>query len=373
VHELIRHIAHKLDGTIELTSITHQEMIDGALRDNQGLVADPCSGNLQESHSIQALPERFVLAAQQAGTHKYTLHGALGKAIETVINGSRVYLHVAAILVYFPASTTYGTAGHFQVFEHGIRENTIYDAFHGTKTYRRTSGVPNLQGAVGAGIVLHTTNTPTLIQEGPAHTLRTIDHARIKPGGVGGRDPLSMHRTMPTPEHEAGRSSQRIREKDKEKDRGVPLLLRPYGLFSLFDGTSTTYTTVTNYVGKHPSFFVAAEYDENIRPIAADKHGMSLVTEAWQYNKHNVPTRYIGNAWLVFKNYAAAVREAKKLFPDLQHFVIIAGSPCQDLTLMSVYEGVLGIVGERSVLSCHTHAPYCHQDLLARLQNFSLH
>jgi hypothetical protein len=59
-------------------------------------------------------------------------------------------------------------------------------------------------------------------------------------------------------------------------------------LISLFDGTSTTLTTVSDVAGKPPKAAILAEIDNDIRYVAANKHGLAADADVWQYNKYGV-------------------------------------------------------------------------------------
>ena len=51
---------------------------------------------------------------------------------------------------------------------------------------------------------------------------------------------------------------------------------RPYGLISLFDGTSHTIELFTRFVGIQPSAVLLAECDPTIRTVIADVHQCSV-------------------------------------------------------------------------------------------------
>jgi hypothetical protein len=123
---------------------------------------------------------------------------------------------------------------------------------------------------------------------------------------------------------------------------------QPYGLWSKFDGTSTTYMIIVDFVGYSPAFAVLCENDEKIRPIVADKHGLCLDPTKWQINKYGVPTIYLTDVWALVDNNGLVIRQALALFPDVNHHVDVGGSPCQDLTVMNEYKGILGVTGTRS-------------------------
>jgi hypothetical protein len=137
----------------------------------------------------------------------------------------------------------------------------------------------------------------------------------------------------------------------RAQDKTLQLLREEeYGVFSLFDGTSTTYTTITEEAGHAPTFFVAAEYEPTIRLIAADKHGLNInhLDPVWRPNKYDVPSRYLKDVWELLQDHGQILKELGQLFPSCKRLVIVAGSPCQDLTFMNKWKGLLGILGQRS-------------------------
>ena len=123
-----------------------------------------------------------------------------------------------------------------------------------------------------------------------------------------------------------------------------------YGIISMFDGTSTTYTSITREVGYAPSYCIAAEYDQDIRYIAADKHGFPIDEKdpVWRPNKYGVPSRYLKDVWEICADFGQVLKDIRRLFPTCKRLIIVAGSPCQDLTFMSLWKGLLGILGQRS-------------------------
>ena len=93
---------------------------------------------------------------------------------------------------------------------------------------------------------------------------------------------------------------------------------------------------------------VFCENDEKIRPIVADKHGLSLDCNKWQINKHGVPSIYLTDVWAIVDCQAMVTRQALTLCPEGVEQIISGGSPCQDLTTMNEFKGLLGVTGSRS-------------------------
>jgi hypothetical protein len=111
-------------------------------------------------------------------------------------------------------------------------------------------------------------------------------------------------------------------------------------------------------LNKAPAIAIIAEMDPDIRPIVAEKHGFSINNFEWQKNRYGTPTKYLKNVWECVDNLAATIHEALVIRPGLTKIVLIGGSPCQDLTLMSYIRGFLGVTGSRSR---HFHIfQYCY-------------
>ena len=56
------------------------------------------------------------------------------------------------------------------------------------------------------------------------------------------------------------------------------------------------------------------------------------------------------DAWSLLDQDSFLLRQAKVLFPELR-WLLIAGSPCQDLTYAGYLNDLLGLRGKRSMLS----------------------
>ena len=133
-------------------------------------------------------------------------------------------------------------------------------------------------------------------------------------------------------------------------ETGPTIIEEEYGLISLFDGTGTTYATIAEENGYDPTFFIAAEYEPAPRFIVADKHGLNIdhTDPVWRPNKYGVPSRYLKDVWELLHDHGQLLKEIGILFPNCRRIVVVAGSPCQDLTYMNAWKGLLGILGPRS-------------------------
>ncbi len=91
-----------------------------------------------------------------------------------------------------------------------------------------------------------------------------------------------------------------------------------YALISRFDGTGSTYTTVTDIVGYHPTYLIAAETVTPTRLIVADKHGLDPRPTVWRKNKHQVPSRFVEDVWTLIEHSGKGLRQAIAMFPHVK-------------------------------------------------------
>ena len=124
----------------------------------------------------------------------------------------------------------------------------------------------------------------------------------------------------------------------------------PIGVISLFDGIGTTLEIVKECLGAYPSVFIAVENDITLRQIVAEKHGFRKDGK-WKKHASGMWSRYLCDV----RNIVTAKLE---FFGDIRSFgifkwLLIGGSPCQDLTFAGPYQGLLGFTGKRSGLVVH--------------------
>jgi site-specific DNA-cytosine methylase len=62
-----------------------------------------------------------------------------------------------------------------------------------------------------------------------------------------------------------------------------------------------------------------------------------------------VATLYVKDVWALLDKKSLILRQDKAMYPEIK-WILIAGSPCQDLTFAGYLNGLLGLTGKRSML-----------------------
>ena len=124
--------------------------------------------------------------------------------------------------------------------------------------------------------------------------------------------------------------------------------LAKVGVISMFDGVGSVYHIIKKKLGKPPTIFIAAEIDPVLRRLVANEVGMRE-DQQWGYTIEGTATIYVKDVWTLTNKDSQILRQAKALHPDLK-WIVIAGSPCQDLTYAGFLNGLLGLTGQRSML-----------------------
>ena len=84
---------------------------------------------------------------------------------------------------------------------------------------------------------------------------------------------------------------------------------------------------------------ILAENDDRVRQITADLRNVDPATDKWQTNKHLVPICYAYDAWDGLANEAQKLTELLTFAKPDTEVIIVAGSPCQDLTIYGRFRG----------------------------------
>ena len=121
-----------------------------------------------------------------------------------------------------------------------------------------------------------------------------------------------------------------------------------YGVISLFDGVSSVVRVLTKKLGCPPTAILLAENDESIRRLVCAEFGYRT-DEKWGYTASGSACLYISDVHKLAENDCLLLRQLAAQFPGLK-WLIIGGSPCQDLTCAGYLHGLLGLVGARSRL-----------------------
>ena len=85
--------------------------------------------------------------------------------------------------------------------------------------------------------------------------------------------------------------------------------------------------------------------------------------QQWGYTVDGVTTIYVKDVWRLLDKDSLILRQAKAMHPEIK-WLLIAGSPCQDLTFAGYLNGLLGLTGKRSMLFFVVYVVLCHLQML---------
>ena len=130
-----------------------------------------------------------------------------------------------------------------------------------------------------------------------------------------------------------------------------------YGIISLFDGVSSVVPMLKKKIGYAPVVVVLAENDNRIRSLVCNEFGYRS-DEEWCYTVDGSAALYLRDVHSLVANGCRILQTTLKMFPDCK-WIVVGGSPCQDLTLAGTMKGVLGLTGTSSrlffILLCVIH------------------
>ena len=121
-----------------------------------------------------------------------------------------------------------------------------------------------------------------------------------------------------------------------------------YGVISLFDGVSTVIPTLQKKLGQPPTVIVLAEIDVSLRALVCAEFGYRP-DQTWGRTKHGSASLYVKDVNSLLKDNCRYLYEAISIAPKAK-WIIVGGSPCQDLTFAGPHRGLLGLVGKSSRL-----------------------
>jgi hypothetical protein len=253
------------------------------------------------------------------------------------LHGLKKTVVCTAELRYIRSPGTEGASGHYIVVEHRNNSNPfIYDPLGNRR---------DIEGEVVA-LVLRTQEHIESNEEwecGLPTPALCNDHAPCRPLPTPIRAPDSSRlQTLRTQHAKAGATALAPQRRfDKA---------RKYAVISLFDGSGSTAHTVVDDMldGLQPTAILSAENDPRIRPFVQEHIGFNPGSEAWQVTKLAKTGRYITDVWDIVRNKALVLREFLAQIGEDDPVILVAGSPCQDLTLYGPSKGILGVCGETS-------------------------
>ena len=100
--------------------------------------------------------------------------------------------------------------------------------------------------------------------------------------------------------------------------------------------------------GYPPVAAILAECDLSLRELVCTEFGYRS-DEKWGYTHDGSAVLYLKDVHAVINNNCQVLKELVQMFPDCR-WVIVGGSPCQDLTFAGPLRGVLGLIGPSSRL-----------------------
>ena len=137
-------------------------------------------------------------------------------------------------------------------------------------------------------------------------------------------------------------------EEVKENCEAEPQPQGRYGVISLFDGVSSVVPLLKKKVGYAPVVAILAENDNRIRSLVCAEFGYRS-DEEWCYVIDGSAVLYLRDVHSLVANGCRILQMTLKMFPDCK-WIVVGGSPCQDLTLAGTMKGVLGLTGMSSRL-----------------------
>ena len=121
-----------------------------------------------------------------------------------------------------------------------------------------------------------------------------------------------------------------------------------YGIISLFDGVSSVVPILTKKLGYPPTAVILAECDLSLRQLVCTEFGYRS-DEKWGYTAEGSAVLYVKDVHSIIARQCKVLQDLVRMFPDCK-WIIVGGSPCQDLTFAGPWRGLLGLIGPSSRL-----------------------
>ena len=121
-----------------------------------------------------------------------------------------------------------------------------------------------------------------------------------------------------------------------------------YGVIALFDGVSSVVPMLTRKFGYAPTVAILAENDSDVRAVVCAEFGYRA-DEQWSFTPQGTAALYVKDVHLLIAKNCQVLRDTIEAYPGLK-WIIVGGSPCQDLTFAGPYKGLLGLAGPCSRL-----------------------
>ena len=121
-----------------------------------------------------------------------------------------------------------------------------------------------------------------------------------------------------------------------------------YGIISLFDGVSSVVPILKKKFGYPPTAVILAECDLSLRQLVCTEFGYRS-DEKWGFTPEGSAALYVKDVHYIIDRQCKVLQDLVRMFPDCK-WIIVGGSPCQDLTFAGPLRGLLGLIGPSSRL-----------------------
>ena len=121
-----------------------------------------------------------------------------------------------------------------------------------------------------------------------------------------------------------------------------------YGIISLFDGVLSVVPILRKKLGYPPTAVILAECDLSLRQLVCTEFGYRS-DEKWGYTAEGSAVLYVKDVHSIIARQCKVLQDLVRMFPDCK-WIIVGGSPCQDLTFAGPWRGLLGLIGPSSRL-----------------------
>ena len=133
---------------------------------------------------------------------------------------------------------------------------------------------------------------------------------------------------------------------DQHTEPEEPQPTQPLYQYALFDSCASTNDLIAEAAGTAPTIFIAAENDPEIRQYVGARNKWNLDGE-W-FPKGSSHYRQLTDVDQLVDNKGAIIKQALAIAPNIP-YIVVAGTPCQDLTTIGKLKGALGLAGTRSI------------------------
>ena len=116
----------------------------------------------------------------------------------------------------------------------------------------------------------------------------------------------------------------------------------------MFDGVSSVVPILRKKLGYPPTAVILAECDLSLRQLVCTEFGYRS-DEKWGFTPEGSAVLYVKDVHYIIAGQCKVLHDLVRMFPDCK-WIIVGGSPCQDLTFAGPWRGLLGLIGPSSRL-----------------------